>query len=186
MIELEVIGTLPVAHVNVAKALDESGLWMLQSIKRNFEEQGRPNKWPAPKRDALFTEGTQLNRTGELYNSGEYKVVGTEMTVTWGRGLPYAWIQNFGGKTNPKVSLKMKKYFWWLYILSEGQEEFFKWMALKPVGEVLTIEIPARVFMMFQDSDIEHITELFANYAIEFEGTSESVGVSRTGTDSFV
>ena len=185
MIELEVIGALPVAHVNVAKALDEAGLWMLQSIQRNFELGGRPTEWPPLKRQSGVSGFNRpLMDKGDLYNSGEYKVVGTEMTVTWGRGIPYAFIHNFGGTTHPKVTLKSKKFFWAMYF--ETGEEFWKWMALKKVGEVLNIEIPARVFMMFQDSDIEHITGLFANYAVEFEGTSESVGVSRTGTDSFV
>lgn len=174
MIEIELVGTLPVARKNVAKALDEAGLWMLQSIQRNFEVGGRPDKWPPTKRPAKG--GRTLIDKGELYESGNYKVAGTEMTVSWGRGLPYAWIQNFGGTVHPVVSVKMKKFFWFMYLSTE--EEFWKWMALKPVGEVLDITIPARVFMMFQDEDVEHIKALFANFAIEFEGTSESVGVS--------
>lgn len=181
MIELEIVGTLPVARNNVAKALDEAGLYMLQSIQRNFEMGGRPTEWPPLKRQSGVSGFNRpLMDTGALYNSGEYKIVGTEMTVTWGRGLPYAWIQNFGGTTHPVVSLKMKKFFWAMYF--ETEEEFWKFMALKPVGEVLTIEIPARMFMMFQDSDIEHITGLFANYAVEFEGVSESTGVSYSGS----
>lgn len=181
MIEVEVTGEIPEIRLNMEQALEKSGLWMLQSIQRNFEVGGRPS-WPESKR--LPVGGRTLIDSGALYESGEYSVSGNTTTVTWGRGIPYAGIQNYGGTVNPTITDKSKKFFWAMFY--QSGEEFWKWMALKPEGEVLTVNIPARRFMMFQDEDIDKITEFFRDYAVVFEGTSESIGVSRTGSDSTI
>jgi phage gpG-like protein len=168
LIEIELVGTLPVATKNVARALDEAGAYMVKSIQDNFDESGRP-KWKPTKWGNKPLKGN----TGALYDSGKYSVSGTEVTVSWGAGLPiYPWVQQFGAEI--KVTEQMKKFFWAKYFNSG--EEFWKFMALKKVGS--TITIPPRPYVMFQDADIDYIMGLFAHYAIEFEGTSESVGVN--------
>ena len=155
MIAYEVVDNIPEIDVQMARAWTLIGEHMIQSIQRNFDEQGRPTKWPPPSRNSLFTSGTLLKRRGDLYNSGTFRFTEDECVISWGLGLPYAWIQNFGGTTHPVVSEKMKRFFWAMYMQSE--DEFWKFMALKPVGEVLNITIPARTFMTIQPEDKEFI-----------------------------
>jgi len=67
----------------------------LESIDSNFDKGGRPVKWPAPK-----SGGKPLNRSKKLRNSIKYKVSRQKTTVF--TRLPYAAIQNYGGKISTK------------------------------------------------------------------------------------
>lgn len=159
MIEYEVIDNIPQVELDLLSGWNDIGQYMVGSIQETMDTGGRGD-WPPPKRERLFGSGsTQLKKSGALYNSGTYRADERGVTITFGAGLPYAWIQNFGGTTHPKVTQKMKSYFWFLYFASEGEDEFWKWMALKPVGEVLNIDIPARAFMVVQEEDKEYIKD---------------------------
>jgi phage gpG-like protein len=108
-----------------------------------------------------------LEGTGNLYASGQYTVLGPEVTISWGAGLPYAFIQNFGGIIHHPGS--------------EGKLQVFEidgTIVFTRKTKPHDIPIPPRAYMMFQNEDIDYIMGLFAHYAIEFEGTSESIGVN--------
>lgn len=178
MIEIEITGGFPAAKNNLGPILEEIGEHMFQSIKMNFSVQGRP-LWPATK-----SGRKPLLVSGALEASGQYKVAGTEVVISWGKGLPYAWIQNFGGSTHPKVTAKSKKFFWYKYL--DTGEEYWKFMALKPIGEVLNIDIPARTFMMFQDKDIEWIYNKVGQDMVVIEGASSAYAPSKLSTSEFL
>jgi phage gpG-like protein len=157
LIEYEVIDSIPDVELETEKMWDDIGQYMVLSIQKTIDEGGRPGKWPPPKREALFTSGTQLKRSGDLYNSGTYRTEGAGVTIAFGAGLPYAWIQNFGGTTHPVVSEKMKRFF--LFMGIQTEDPFWFVMAAKPVGEVLNITIPARTYMTIQPEDKEFIRD---------------------------
>ena len=112
-----------------------------------------------------------MMNTGTLRRSIKYTITGT--TIRWTSNLPYAQIQNEGGKI--KVTAKMKKFFWAKYKELTGKvkkgkngkplksslgvskvAEYYKAMALKKVGSI--IEIPQRQFIGF-NSDTKKIVE---------------------------
>lgn len=110
---------------------------------RNFERKAFFNiAWKAAKRNTI---GSLLVRTGAL-RSSMFPSQLNGNTITWSSSLPYANIQNFGGKVS--VTQKMRKFFWYKYRMATGGNNknlnpealFWKAMALKKVGSVIVIE----------------------------------------------
>lgn len=69
------------------------GSAMIASVRRNFEEGGRPDAWQPSKR-ALREHGKTLIDTARLYNSFFYDAEPDRVTI--GTNVPYAPIHHFG------------------------------------------------------------------------------------------
>lgn len=152
MIKYEVIDNVPEVEVTLPRAFDTIGKHMVRSVQINFERGGRP-AWP-PTRSGE----TPLVTTGKLYRTIVYKTDPGGVTISGGQGLPYAGIHQFGGTVHPQVTEKSKKFFWAMFY--ETGEPMWKYMALKSVGDTLTINIPPRPYMMFQPEDVEFIRDV--------------------------
>jgi phage virion morphogenesis protein len=131
---LEVLGnksSLPV------KLMEGIGNIMFLSVRDNFDSQGRPTNWVKRKIERSWPI---LNKTGTLKNSGILKDITTNsVTASWGAGIPYAYIHQFGGIIN-RVSSR---------------------------GLAYKINIPARPYVMFQEEDKTRITETILNYLLQ-------------------
>ncbi len=111
---------------------------LLDEFDRNFERKaffGR--KWPP--RKFQNNRGSVLMQSGKLRRSIRAQVRGTAVVFT--SSEPYAAIHNEGGTI--RVTAKMKKFFWYKY--NETKDVQWKWLALKKVGDVITI--PERRFI---------------------------------------
>ncbi len=105
---------------------------------KNFDRRaffGR--KWPHKK--FQNNSNSILNQSGKLRRSIRAAVKGNAVVFT--SSEPYAAIHNEGGKI--RVTAKMKKFFWYKY--GQTKNEQWKWLALKKVGDVITI--PERRFI---------------------------------------
>jgi phage virion morphogenesis protein len=125
-----------------------------RSIMKNFAQGGRPDKWKQSKR-AAAGNGQTLKQSGRLHNSITYAITGRK--VTWGTNKIYAAIHNFGGKIKPRVTPKMRKFFWAKYF--ETEDEKWKYLALT-VKKRLTINIQKRQYMMIQQEDLNYLPKL--------------------------
>lgn len=110
---------------------------------RNFERKAFFNiAWKSAKHNTI---GSLLVRTGALRKSMFPSQLNGN-TITWTSSLPYADIQNSGGKIT--VTQKMRGFFWYKYRMATGGNNknlnaealFWKAMALKKVGSVIVIE----------------------------------------------
>lgn len=129
--------------------LDAIGLMMIRSIKKNFQEGGRPEKWKKSKR-AESKGGKTLRATGMLQRSIIHEVEGS--TVTIGTNVLYAPMMQFGGTIVPKTAKA-------LHFVSGGKDFFAK-----------SVTIPARPFMMIQQEDVARAEKLAARF-VEREQT---------------
>ena len=114
---------------------------------RNFERKAFFNTaWQPEIRSSI---GSLMMRTGALRKSIRSKIDGN--TIKWKSSLPYAEIHNSGGTI--RVTQRMKGFFWYQFRLATGGDNknlnkdalFWRAMALKPVGSVITI--PKRQFI---------------------------------------
>lgn len=124
----------------------------------NFQRQAffdRP--WPPHATSVLRPGGHILVSTGQLRASILTDVRANDQggSVTFRSDLPYAAIHNQGGTVT--VTPKMRRYFWARHYEAQGKQkkrssssltpeaEFWRNMALKPVGSL--INIPQRQFI---------------------------------------
>jgi len=115
---------------------------------RNFERKAFFNTaWkPAIKNST----GSLMMRTGALRKSLRSEIIGNN-AIKWESSLPYADTHNSGGTIT--VTQKMKGFFWYRFKMATGGNSknlnaealFWKYMALKKVGSVITI--PQRQFI---------------------------------------
>lgn len=124
-----------------------------ESIRRNFKEGGRPQKWPLSKR-AEEQRGQTLIDTKVLMNSITSDATENEAVV--GTNVEYAAVHNFGAKKGSfgTVTATIRAH------LRKGVQvrEHTRKMNL-PWGD-----IPAREFMLVQDEDWADIREVVGNY----------------------
>ena len=119
------------------RPLKAAGVYMLGSIERNFQAQGRPEKWTALNESTLARrrkgrgkgKAQILIDTARLKNSMSMRLTGDGVEV--GTNVIYAPRQHFG------------------YEGGEGR------------GQAKT---PARPFLMFQDEDIDAIGQIFRRH----------------------
>lgn len=83
-------------------ALTQAGLYMLGSIDKNFQQEGRPNKWaPLSKMTKALRRGSApfriLQNTGRLKSSIAYQV--SQGQVKIGTNVEYASLMQHGGRT---------------------------------------------------------------------------------------
>lgn len=119
------------------RPLKAAGVYMLGSIERNFQAQGRPDKWTALNESTLARrrKGRGKGRsqilidTAHLKNSTAMRLTGDGVEI--GTNVIYAPRQHFG------------------YEGGEGRGQ---------------AETPARPFLMFQDEDIDAIGNIFRRH----------------------
>ncbi len=117
------------------------GVIATNHFKENFNKGGFDGKkWAARKmrRTGSTNNQTPLNQSGDLQQSIDYKISGTDVTVY--SDSVYAQIHNEGGTI--AVTEKMKKYFWAMYYQHKEAgaidiAEGFKYCAL---AKKITIE----------------------------------------------
>ena len=119
----------------------------VNSVKLNFQQQGRPEKWK-PK---LIPDGRKtLSGKGDLFSSISSSIDEAASTVTIKFGTGYAEIHNKGGRI--PVTAKMRKFFWAKFY--ETKKPVWKNLAMTKKGY---IEIPKREFAMLTDEDVNRI-----------------------------
>lgn len=119
----------------------------VKSVKLNFQQQGRPQKWK-PK---IIPDGKKnLSGKGDLFSSISSSIDFSNGVVTVKFGTNYAQIHNAGGRI--PVTPKMRKFFWAKYY--ETKKEVWRNMALNKKGYV---EIPKREFALLTDEDIKRM-----------------------------
>lgn len=115
---------------------------------RNFERKAFfTTGWKPAIRNAT---GSLMMRTGALRKSLRSQIVNGN-AIRWESALPYADVHNGGGTVT--VTPRMKGYFWYRFRMATGGDNknlnaealFWKAMALKPAGSVITI--PKRQFI---------------------------------------
>ncbi|MFV0397348.1 MAG: phage virion morphogenesis protein [Bacteroidales bacterium] len=133
---------------------------------RNFERKAFfTTAWPPAKHDTI---GSLMMRTAALRKSIRSDIMGS--SIRWQSSLPYASIHNEGGKIT--VTPKMKGFFWYRFRMATGGNNknlnpealFWKSMALKPVGSVVTI--PKRQFIgdhPIVDRSVREVTNEWVN-----------------------
>jgi len=132
---------------NLGDPLNEIKANLLESVERNFEEQGRPTKWKdladstkharenPPKGRRPTWPGSILNQTGGMASSingqvdGDSILIGSALTFP-NSDKPWVRIHDQGGKAGP--------------------------------GKKITI--PKREFLMFQDEDLTEAEEILADH----------------------
>ena len=124
-----------------------------RSIMKNFDAEGRPDKWDKSQKES----GKTLAVSSKLRNSFSWQI--KDRTVTWGTNLIYAAIHNFGGTVRPKVTPKMRKFAWAKWY--ETEDDKWKGLALT-VKTKLEIKLPKRQYAMIQDDDITYLNKLIS------------------------
>lgn len=121
-----------------ADILEDMRVDLSEEFDRNFERKGFfSDKWKPRAYD--YTRGSLLMVSGDLRKAAKGEVSGDG--VRFSSAMPYASLHNEGGKIT--VTAKMKKFFWAKF--KETGEQGWKFMALMPVGRVITI--PQRQFI---------------------------------------
>ena len=134
---------------------------LYESQLQNFTAGGRPNSWQ------VLSTGlpSYLVQSGELA-SHTYRNSGD----TWaevGNDSVYAAIHQFGGEVHPMVTERMRGFFYAMF-KETGNEMWLRTYLKYQVGETMNIKIPQRMFIMFQQSDIDSILQKLQEFSINF------------------
>jgi phage gpG-like protein len=136
--------------------MDKVSTMMLDSVRRNFGEGGRPTKWPAlmsGEASFLYQLGDLLNSIGRVWGQNFAEVSTSHKTAQW---------MQWG--SHPAVTERSIKFFWAKFY--ETNQTFWKNMALQPVGTRMNVK--PHPFMLFQDEDVTSITALFGSELVKF------------------
>lgn len=142
-------------HKNI---LNDVRIELMDEFDRNFQRKAFfDKKWPSNK--LINRKGSMMARSNNLRRGFKAKIEGEK--IAFSNSLPYASIQNEGGKI--KVTGQMKKFFWAMYYRANGQvkrnksgtvrlgmknrelsieAQQWKYLALMPIGNI--IKIPSR------------------------------------------
>lgn len=130
------------------------------SVRRNFREGGRPEKWPRSKRAGRDTgygeeSGQTLIDTARLMNSivGE----GNKLSVTVGTNVAYAAAHHFG--VDAIITQQVREH------VRRITQAFGKPVEMKEVRVAAYrrqahLKLPARPFMLIQEEDWEDIHDI--------------------------
>lgn len=130
------------------------------SVRRNFREGGRPEKWPASKRadgQAAYgnASGQTLVDTARLMNS--IVGVGFKDRVEVGTNVAYAAAHNFG--VDKEITQQVRQH---VRRISQafGKPIALKEVTVKPHSRKRHLQLPKREFMLIQDDDWEDIGDV--------------------------
>lgn len=100
-------------RTKIPQILDGIGIYMVSSVVKNFEEEGRPEKWAvnAPSTLKRKTSSLILSENGILKGSVTHRVTGDEVFIFPGE-LVYGRIHQKGGMAGPgkKVEILARPY----------------------------------------------------------------------------
>lgn len=140
--------------IHMKPVLAAVGNLAVKSVKQNFREGGRPERWiPSNK-----PKGKTLVGTGALQRGIHYKVDEDGVTIMTGR-QKYAAIHHFGGTTKPHV-IRAKNAR--AIPLNIGGMLIFRKSVNHPGSK-----IPARPYMLLQDEDVKNIKDMFMKFIID-------------------
>lgn len=129
----------------------------------SFHKQGFTNEsfeaWENRTQPDYRPGGAILTATGALRNS-IHTIEANTKNVTIGTYASYAKIHNEGGTITLPVTKKMKKYFWYMYQVT--QNEKWKWMALTK-KQTLKLKFPKRQFIGESKVLMDDIEKWFFN-----------------------
>lgn len=162
--------------VGLSKAIEEvdiplkrAGIYMVGSIDRNFEAEGRPKRWirlsPMTIEMRRHGEGRGTARilqdTGRLRASITYEIVGSD-GIKIGTNIPYAGKLHFGGvNVIPAHTERIKSH----YRKVDGKR--YKVRTFKRRVKKKEFDLPSRPFILFQDEDLDVIRDIFVGYVQE-------------------
>jgi len=152
------IGVQGVAHFkDLEKPLNRCGIYMMESVGKNFKAGGRPKKWDSlskrtKKIDPRRNSGTPLTINGDNIRKKIDKKV-TKYKVTVGASGKIAHVQQFGARI--KITDRMRRWF------------AFKEIYL-PLYQTEII-IPARPFVLFQTEDLKSVKDIFIKWSGEYK-----------------
>ena len=153
-------------------ALKEIGLEMLLSINKNFEAEGRPNRWAplsamtlAMRRNKNKASSKILQDTGILRGSINYQLTDDEQGVAIGTNIKYAAPHQYGARINMSARTIIPKKAKVLRFVVDGKVVYSKYAKQK----ARTITIPARPYLLFQDEDISSIQQILLESLVNEE-----------------
>lgn len=130
---------------DMTPVMEQAGEAILLSVKRNFEEEGRPTPWKKSKR-----KGQTLTDSDTLRNS--FTANADSKSVTVGTIIEYAPHHQFG--TRP-------------YIIRPKNKQALNIPGIGPRKKVNHPGLPARPFLMLQKHDMEKILRLIAKHTTQ-------------------
>jgi phage gpG-like protein len=130
------------------------------SVRRNFQEGGRPDKWPASKRaddQAAYgsESGQTLIDTARLMNS--IVGMGDPDRVRVGTNVEYAAAHNFG--VDQEITQQVREHVRRI-TRAFGREIPLTEVTVKPHQRKVHMQLPARPFMLIQDEDWDDIADV--------------------------
>lgn len=130
------------------------------SVRQNFRAGGRPEKWPRSKRadrDAGYGEGSgqTLLDTAVLMNS--IVGVGDKVSVQVGTNVPYAAAHNFG--VDKEITQQVREHVRRI-TQAFGKPIDLTEVRVKSHSRKMHMNLPAREFMLVQDTDWEDIEDI--------------------------
>lgn len=141
--------------IHLKPVLAAIGNVAVKSIKRNFREGGRPNKWA----ESQKPKGKTMIGTGHLSKFIHYSVDNDESGVTIATPpVKYAAILHFGGKTRPHE----------IWYKNRSALRFFRNGVPVYYGKVNHpgSNIPARPYMLLQDEDVKIIENMMIQHIV--------------------
>ena len=141
--------------VNTRPVMAAVGNLVVKSVRQNFREEGRPDKWVPSKK----AKGRTLLATGALMKSIHYELDndGAAVTVMTGT-MKYARIMQNGGKT-PKHDIVAKNRRALRFTV--GGLTLYRKSVHHPGSR-----IPARPYMLLQDEDEVKIKDMLVDHLV--------------------
>lgn len=140
------------------------------SVRQNFEEGGRPNKWPQSKR-AASKGGQTLRDTDRLYNSITSAFDIQEGGVRVGTNVEYAAAHHFG--VDAEVEQQVREH---VRIIKQafGKElDTPMRVTVRAHSRTMHIKIHDRPFMLMQDEDWDTVKDIIQ---VEIESIMQEAG----------
>lgn len=148
---------------NLSPIMRVVGRLVRDSVVRNFEAGGRPERWLPTKKKGKKSGIMTLIESHRLMNSITSKGYPDRAEV--GTNVVYAAIHQFGGTIQRKarvLAFKNKGGF-----LSKSAASRRKTSVRIAVGKAHETKIPARPFLMVQDKDWTEIKSVINNYIMQ-------------------
>jgi phage virion morphogenesis protein len=141
---------------NLKPAYEIIGETVLESVRENFRQGGRPTPWKKSER-AIRDSGQTLVDKGTLSGSITYEA--TKSKVVVGTNIPYAAIHHIGG-TIPGHAVKAKRAKALAIPTPDG-------VVFRKSASIPKVEMPARPYLMVQDEDWHEMGRQLAQYLMK-------------------
>ena len=152
----ELIAEMQRKSANTSPVMAAIGNLVVKSVRQNFREGGRPEKWTPSKK----SKGKTLIGTGALMKNIHYELDGNGAAVTVMTGpQKYAKLHQFGGSISACVISARNRQA--LKFTIGGLTLFRK--SVKHPGA----QIPARPYMLLQDEDVKNIEKMMSAFIEE-------------------